>query len=720
MRIVNISYRLPVSFINKNDQVELKPSNGGLANAIRCLGSPSDELHWAGVADFSRVDYLKGAPQYDGEFTLHPIFMDKELNHDYYNGFSNAVIWPLFHYFPSFVEYKPSHFEAYMEANRVIAEAINPLIKDGDVVWIHDYQLLPLSSMIREKHPEAKIGFFLHIPFPSYELIRLLPKNCRDTLVKSMLGADLIGFHTYDYAQHFLTSVQMIEGIQHKHFDLLYKNRRIHVGVYPISIDFGKFNDALLQEKVLEEKNKIKNLYEGKRIIFSVDRLDYTKGIVYRLKGFEKFLMTYPEWKEKIVFLLVAVPSRDAIIRYVERKQMVELLISEINGRHGNTKWSPIVYQYASVGFEELMALYTSCDIALISPLRDGMNLVAKEFVASRRDQEGVLLLSDMTGAAKELTDALLFNPLDEDEIADKIKLALEMPTGEQRSRMQVMQEHISRYDINKWCGEFMMDLKRCTSHSHPQPLYFKYRKEVLERFQHAGSRLILLDYDGTLADFTPIPDLAQPEERVLELLRDLAANPRNRVVIVSGRDQATLEKWFGALPIDLIAEHGIFTKIAGAWKLGISDPLFWRQGVLDIMETFAQNCSGAFVEEKSFSLCWHYRNTVQESGFAQSRELVSVLSDYLISTNANMIDGNKVVEVKPAQINKGLSILQNLFPTQYDFCLSIGDDKTDEDMFEVVNEIGGITIKVGKTGSQAKYSLETVQMVISFLEHLR
>lgn len=720
MRIVNISYRLPVSFINKAERIEIKSSNGGLTNAIKCLKSSDNELHWIGVADFTRVDYLKGAPLYDGEFIIHPVFLDKELNHDYYNGFSNAVIWPLFHYFPSFVEYRPNYFEAYMEANRIIADAVLPIVKAGDIVWIHDYQLLPLSSMIREKQPDAKIGFFLHIPFPSYELIRLLPKNCRDTLVKSMLGADLIGFHTYDYAQHFLSTVQMIEGIQHKHFDLLYKNRRIHIGVYPISIDFKKFNNALQRDAVVQGKNNIKALYEGKKIIFSVDRLDYTKGIVYRLRGFEKFLTMHPEWKERIVFLLVAVPSRDSIHKYVERKQMVELLISEINGRHGSTRWSPIVYQYGSVEFDELMALYTSCDIALISPLRDGMNLVAKEFIASRREQDGVLLLSDMTGAAKELTDALLFNPLDEDEIASKIKFALEMPPDEQKARMHVMQKHISRYDINKWCEEFIMDLNRCSSQAYPQPLYFKHRKEVLESFQNSNKRLILLDYDGTLTDFTSKPEHAQPNSNVLELLQELAANPKNRVVIVSGRDQETMEKWFGNLAIDLIAEHGIFTKIAGTWKLGISDPIFWRKGVLEIMETFAENCNGSFVEEKSYSLCWHYRNSAYESGFAQSRELVSVLSDYLISTNANMIDGNKVIEVKPAQINKGVSILHNLRPTEYDCCIAIGDDKTDEDMFEVINELGGVTIKVGKTGSQAKYSLETVQMVISFLEHLK
>lgn len=690
-------------------------------SAVKSLKNSDNELHWVGVADFTRVDYIKGSELYNGDFTLHPVFLDKDLNDDYYNGFSNAVLWPLFHYFPSFVEYKPNYFDAYMNANRIIADEVLLQIKSGDTVWIHDYQLLPLAAFIRERAPEAKIGLFLHIPFPTYELIRLLPKNCRDMLIKGMLGADLIGFHTYDYAQHFLTTVQMIVGVQHKHFDLLYKNRTVRVGAYPISIDFQKFNDALLSPKVIEEREKINAMYEGKRIIFSVDRLDYTKGLVYRLKGFAKFLTLYPEWKGNIVFLLVAVPSRDAILKYVERKQMVELLISEINGSHGSTKWSPIVYQYDSVGFDELMALYTCCDVACISPLRDGMNLVAKEFVASRRAEDGVLLLSDMTGAAKELTDALLFNPLDEEEIAHKIKFALEMPKPEQQIRMKNMQSQIQKYDIHKWGSEFNEDLNLvCSAQYYPDTLDFMNKKEVLEQFQNADQRLILLDYDGTLSEFHTKPEMAKPSTAVLELVADLAKNPKNTVAIISGRDRNTLEEWFGALPLTLIAEHGTFAKLDDDWKCTITDPIFWKQGVHKIMDNFAENCTGSFVEEKSFSLCWHYRNATQESGFSQSRELISILSDYLISTNANIIDGNKVVEVKPIQINKGTAILHAFDPQNYGFILCLGDDRTDEDMFEVVNQLDGVTIKVGKASSAAKYRLETVQMVLSFLAHLK
>ena len=720
MRIINISYRLPVSFKKKNDQIELKSSSGGLVSAILSLKKNEDELHWVGVADFPLIDYQNGKDLYLGEFKLHPIFLDKTINSGFYSGFSNGVIWPLFHYFPSFVEFNAINFNYYMEANRIIAKNVcETLLENDDIIWIHDYQLLPLADMIREMKPKVKIGFFLHIPFPSYELIRLLPKYCRDVLVQSMLGADLIGFHAYEYAQHFLHTVQMIKGIQHKQFVLLYKNRDIKIDVFPISINYENFNMAFLEPKIEDERNKLKNLYSGKKIIFSVDRLDYTKGIMYRLQGFSEFLRLFPEWREKIVFLLVAVPSRADLKRYKERKQMIEVLISEINGKYGNLKWTPIVYKYGSVEFQSLLGLYTSCDIALISPLRDGMNLVAKEFIASRNDEDGVLLLSDMTGAAKELTDALLFNPLDENEIALKIKAAIDMPTDERKTRMKNLRTQVKTYNVEKWSQDFMETLNEvCNSKSFPETLCEEKTKEIIAHFQVSQKRLILLDYDGTLTSFEPTPELALPSRKLIDLLTNLGNNPKNILVLVSGRDRNTLDTWFGKLPLILIAEHGTFIK-KSEWKSTITDALQWKEGVLKIMKQFALNTSGAFLEEKTYSICWHYRNVEELKGFAQSRELINLLNDYLVGSGASIIDGNKVIEIKPAQINKGSAIQLAFDVKEYDFCIAMGDDQTDEDLFAVVAQYKGITVKVGQAASKAKYRLETIQMVHSLLEKL-
>ncbi len=719
MKIINISYRLPVSFRRIEGNIDVRSSAGGLVSAVLSLKNESNELHWVGVADFLKADYHEGKTRFSSNFALHPVFLDKNVNYGFYNGFSNTVLWPLFHYFPAFVEFKPSHFTAYMQANTILAEEACKIIGPGDIIWIHDYQLMPLAEMIRKIKPDARIGFFLHIPFPAYELIRLLPKYCRDTLVKGMLSADLIGFHTYEYAQHFLTTAQMIAGLQHKQFELLYNNRPVRVGVFPISVDFDKFTNALLDPLIEQERAKLKSVYQDKSIIFSVDRLDYTKGISFRLRGFARFINDYPEWREKIVFILVAVPSREVIRKYIERKQMIEMLISEINGKFGTTQWTPVVYHYGSLNFQELTGLYTGCDIALISPLRDGMNLVSKEFVASRSDEDGVLLLSDMTGAAKELTDALLFNPLDEEEISVKIKMALSMTLDERRLRMTNMRNQVRKHDVLRWGNNFIRELEEvCARKIYPDRMHDETKGMIRRKYLKAHKRLILLDYDGTLAAFQPVPHMARPGQDVLDVLSLLALDPGNEVVLISGRDRQTLEEWFGHLPVMLIAEHGCFVR-QKSWHSTIVDPLIWKDGVHRIMQIFADNCSGAFVEEKNFSLCWHYRNSDPYSGFSQSRELISLLHDYLTGANTHIIDGNKVIEVKPAQINKGTAVLHAFNVRDFDFCLAVGDDMTDEFLFEVMQHYDAITVKVGEAGSIARYRIERIESVIAFLSQL-
>ncbi|HSZ26244.1 MAG TPA: bifunctional alpha,alpha-trehalose-phosphate synthase (UDP-forming)/trehalose-phosphatase, partial [Cytophagaceae bacterium] len=635
MKIINISNRLPISLQENEIGIRLKNSSGGLVSAVESLRVGENKLDWVGIADFTEEEWLKGKEIYSGNFNLHPIFIEDKLNSLYYNGFANSVFWPLFHYFPSFVEYKKNYFDAYLEVNKQIAEQIYSLIDPDDLVWIHDYHLIPLVSYLRKLAPTIKIGFFLHIPFPSYELIRILPKECRNTLAMSLLGADLIGFHTYDYLQHFATTVQMIAGIQHKNFEVQYEGRIIKMEAFPISIDFDKFHDAYDHPQVTIERNKIKELYSGKKILFSVDRLDYTKGIIYRLKGYANFIEKNPEWKEKIIFILIAVPSRDSISKYAERKVIIEKLIAHINGKYGNYKWSPIVYQYGSVDFVQLVGLYTSCDIALISPIRDGMNLVAKEFVASRKDKLGVLLLSDMTGSAKELMEALLFNPLDEIEISHAINRALNMPEDEQEKRIARMQRQIKNNNVFNWSNNFIKEMKKIKLVPNvSKQLNEKDNHCLFQKYKNAKKCLFLLDYDGTLSEIKSHPNLAFPTEILFTVIRQLCNNPKNDLAIISGRRKESLEKWFGDIPLTLIAEHGMSVKKGAHWENLATESLQWKQDVKIIMERFSENCALTFVEEKNSSLSWHYRNADAEVGFAQSRELIHLLNNYLISNN--------------------------------------------------------------------------------------
>ncbi|RYY51863.1 MAG: bifunctional alpha,alpha-trehalose-phosphate synthase (UDP-forming)/trehalose-phosphatase, partial [Chitinophagaceae bacterium] len=365
----------------------------------------------------------------------------------YYNGFSNSLLWPLFHYFPSFAEYDPSFFDAYITVNRAFYRALAAEIKPGDVVWIHDYHLLPLAGMLRDKFPDLTIGLFLHIPFPSYELFRVIPKRWQKALLEGMLGADLIGFHTAEYVAHFLKTVDMSLKTEHDEQYIQWGTRQVQVDAFPVSIDFEVFNSAFDHPGVDSLRLKYQQMKGKKKMIFSVDRLDYTKGIYNRLIAYERFLQRYPEYKGNIVFVLVMVPSRDTITKYSEKKKLIDEFIGNLNSTVGDISWQPVIYQYDHLDFNELLALYTTCDLALITPLRDGMNLVAKEFVASRKDEKGVLVLSEMAGAAAELKEALLINPNDADELADNIAAGLGMSEEEQRSRMRSMRQLVQKYD---------------------------------------------------------------------------------------------------------------------------------------------------------------------------------------------------------------------------------------------------------------------------------
>ncbi|GAA4407940.1 bifunctional alpha,alpha-trehalose-phosphate synthase (UDP-forming)/trehalose-phosphatase [Nibrella viscosa] len=723
-RLVIISYRLPFTFKTENRTVSVKPSAGGLVTAVKSLdlSGSSQKPVWVGCADFTqRLWETNRQLVADDDFEYVPVFLDKKTNQDFYNGFANSVLWPLFHYFPSFVDYRHSYLEAYQAANEAVSAVVGEVVQPNDIVWVHDYHFLALPQLIRERHPAATIGFFLHIPFPSYELLRLLPGKCRNYLLSGLLGADLVGFHTTDYTIQFLQSVQLALGMQHRMWKIAYQERLVQSGVYPIGINYAMFNDAYSDEEVIRERIELKSAYKDQKIIFSVDRLDYTKGVMQRLDALDAFLQEYPEWQGKIVFILVVVPSRDEIQRYWERKQMIEQAVGRINGKYGTLTWLPIMYQYASLAFPQLIALYTACDVALITPIRDGMNLVAKEFIASRKDQQGVLILSEMTGAANELGEALLINPLDEFEVAEQLKLALEMEPAEQTRRMAIMQQRISKYDVEKWANSFMNDLlqtQETLKKSQPRQLKTARKQTLLNQFAEAQSRLLLLDYDGTLSAFASKPELAAPSSDVIDVLQKLASIPGNTVVVISGRDHETLESWLGHLPIDMVAEHGAYLKQEGVWRNDLLDDDSWKALVRPFLNDFASRCPDAFIEEKNYSLAWHYRNADPDTGFIRSRELIHTL-EHLLPYQLRVLDGNKVVEIKNVDTDKGKVARQLALAHPYELVVAIGDDRTDEDMFCALTLKNHFTIKVGRGSTNARHRVENVSQVLALLKEL-
>jgi trehalose 6-phosphate synthase/phosphatase len=464
-RLFIVANRLPVCISEEDNRPSIKPNAGGLVSAIKSYVQNSNvqfsEIFWAGVPGCTPTVWNEAINHLqESAFTYLPIMVFKEQYEQYYNGFSNSVLWPLFHYFPSYAEYSQEEYEQYVLVNEHFAEILVRHCREGDTVWIHDYHLLPLAGMLRKHLPGITIGFFQHIPFPSYELFRLLPTKWQQDILNGMLGADLIGFHTIDYTAHFLQTVQMVLGLDNERNILRFKDRLIKVDVFPISIDYKTFHHAFDTENVVAMRETLKEKLNGRKVIFSVDRLDYTKGVHNRLKAYELFLKQNLQYHDKVVFIIVVVPSRDTIPKYIERKRMIDETISSINSHIGNIHWQPVIYQYNTLEFDHMVALYTACDLALITPLRDGMNLVAKEFVASRKDKKGVLIISEMAGAARELGDALTINPNDTFEMAQKIKEGLEMDEGEQCRRIENMQNRIEHYDINAWSEDFMTGLK--------------------------------------------------------------------------------------------------------------------------------------------------------------------------------------------------------------------------------------------------------------------
>ncbi len=728
-RLVIAAYRLPFKFTKLKNGYKAVQNSGGLVSAILALSENFNKINnqavnskivWAGTVDNLAEDSFSKKFENDF-FDIIPVNIPQKLNDLYYGGFCNDLIWPLFHYFPSYSVFNNDYFKAYEDANVKFCDELVKVIKPGDFIWVHDYQLLLLPEMIRKKIPDATIGFFLHIPFPSYEIFRLLPRPWREAIINGMLGADLIGFHTHDYTQHFIKCVKRTTGFECRQNIIYTSNKLVKADAFPIGIDYEKFHSACLNKKVLNEKRKIKEHLSGQKLIFSVDRLDYSKGLLLRLKGYETFLEKFPKWHSKVVFNMVVIPSRDNIEKYKDMKMEIESMIGRINGKYSSLAWRPIIYQYKSLTFNELIALYDLSDVGLITPLRDGMNLVAKEYIACQIENKGVLILSEMAGAAAELSEALIINPADNIEMAEAIFNALEMKAVEKNTRLERMQNRISSYNVFAWSFDFFNqthDIKE-----QQKIMSVRYINKIISdkidlNYQNAVSRILFLDYDGTLVSFNKYPELATIDRNTLEIIKKLAIDSKNQIVIISGRDREFLERQFKHVNVTLVAEHGYFIKKAGEnWEATITTDLLWKEAVMPILIEYVSRCNGTFIEEKTGSIAWHFRNA--DSDFAQLRlhELRDDLAEIIRhKTDFEILEGNKVLEVKSGKYDKGQAAISLMKDLHFDFILAAGDDKTDEFLFKAMPDLA-YTIRVGLSPSLAKYNVSNFSNLLMLLK---
>ncbi len=709
-RLLIVSNRLPVTVTRSDGDFIVSPSAGGLATGLRGPHQRSGALWIGWPGDLPRLSKEERAVLEErlAAVGTAPVYLTQSEVRRYYEGFANGVLWPLFHYLTDKVQ--PDEGEnwlAYTEANQRFAEAVAAHYRRGDVVWVHDYQLALVPVLLRQILPEARIGFFLHIPFPSSDVFRVLP--WRTEMLEGILGADLVGFHTYSYLRHFSRALNLILRVEVTGNKLQYANRDIRLGVFPMGIDAGHFERMAETAPVLEEVASIRRDLGGRKLLLGIDRLDYTKGLPHRIMAVDRLIEREPSLRGKIRFVQVVVPSRTKVESYRNYRQELDGLVGHVNSRHATIHSVLIHYLYHSISQEQLVAFYRAADVMLVTPLRDGMNLVAKEFVATRTDDSGVLVLSEFAGAASELAEALQVNPYDTDATATAILAALSMPEEERRTRMQALRRRVATYDSYRWAESFLAALDaarprtatRAGRVSSPQTL-----ARVAEQLRGAWGRVLLLDYDGTLVPYATSPQLAAPDAELLDLLKALAAHPRTVVHLISGRPPDVIQRWFGSLPITLHAEHGFWSRFyPGGWWLPLhAEAPGWKEKVAPILNDALRTTPGSFLEEKTAAMAWHYGMADPEFGERKAAELTRRLLRDLKELGVDLVPGDRVLEVRMAGTHKGVIAERiGLEPADGMGVLAMGDHRTDEELFAVLPP-GSVTVHVGSRPSKAAY----------------
>ena len=720
MKLYIISNRLPVKAVHRDGAYLFTRSEGGLATGLHALHTRY-EKHWIGWpgVDVETDEDRRSIREELAKMNFHPIFLTPEQIANYYEGYSNSTIWPLCHYFFAFTRYRKDFWEAYRKVNALFCEEILRRIEPDDIVWVQDYQLMLLPGLLREHRPALRIGYFHHIPFPSYELFRILPE--RAEILRGVLGADLVAFHTHDYMRHFIGTAERVLHIDFRLDETQIGNRCVRVDALPMGIDYAAFHGISSNAGAQPLIAKTREQFGDRKPILSVDRLDYSKGILHRLRGFGSFLERYPEYRGQATLAMVIVPSRDRVNSYADLKTEIDKEIGAINGRYSTMEWTPVRYFYHGFSFEELAAMYYVADVALVTPLRDGMNLVAKEYVAVKNDNPGVLILSEMAGASVELADAIRINPNETEQIASALAIALEMPVREQLQRIRRMQTVISEQTVNRWAADFMAGLAEVCRKNRSvkqRQLTPETLERILHTYRHTRQRLLLFDYDGTLAPICSRPEEAAPGRELYKVLCTLVADRSNRVVISSGRDHATMERWFGKLPVSLAAEHGAFYREGrGGWHANLHHAP-WDPELLELMNRFVERTPHSRLEQKQTALAWHYRETDEWLGTLRAQQLMTALIPLCMRLHLQIMPGSKVVEVKSPEFSKGSEVRRLLRRERYDFILAMGDDTTDDDMFRALPR-AAVTVKVGAASEYARYNLWRQSDVLPFLERL-
>lgn len=718
--LVLVSNRLPMT-VARNDGggFEVRPSTGGLASGLRGIHDRMGGrwIGWPG-ATLEPEEWPALERELEASAAM-PVALSPTEVDEYYHGVANGLLWPLLHYQVDRLPMAAGNWETFERVNARFADAVVQAYQPGDLVWIHDYHLFLLPRMVRERLPDARIGFFLHVPFPSSEVFSLLP--WRREIIQGMLGADLVGFHTAGYLRHFSATLRRVAGLDIDVDSVAVDGRRVRLGVFPLGVDAENLAAMSESPAVVDCARGFREQSNDEQWLVSVDRLDYTKGIPRRILAVDALLEANPALREHVRLVQVTAPSREESAAYSRLHAQVDELVGRVNSRWATPNWSPIHHIHRSLPTERLLSLYLAADAMVVTPLRDGMNLVAKEFVAARNDGDGVLVLSEFAGAAAELPGAVIVNPYNVPATAAAIERALKLPEGERRKRMAGMRRSVLTNTAQRWAEQFIDALASAPGRSGAGTSVANERPPIPAPDQHVT---VLLDYDGTLVPFAPTPDAAIPDEPLLELLARLTAGGA-AVQIVSGRPVHFLDSHFGELLVGLHAEHGLWMRAPAstAWTRRSVPADTWRDAVRQHLEQFVSSTPGSMLEQKDASFSWHFRLADQEFaddadyGESQARELRLLLNEVLGNQRAQVLLGNRVIEVRPAMVNKGL-VAQGLPFDPTECIIAIGDDKTDEDLFRALPD-SAITIKVGPGATSARYRVESVDEVRAYLRQM-
>ncbi|KAH1054995.1 hypothetical protein J1N35_033060 [Gossypium stocksii] len=709
------------------------------------------------------------------KFKCVPAFLPPEIFSKFYHGFCKQHLWSLFHYM---LPYSANHggrfdrslWEAYVAANKIfsqrVIEVINP---EDDYIWIHDYHLMVLPTFLRRRFNRLRMGFFLHSPFPSSEIYRTLP--VREEILKALLNSDLIGFHTFDYARHFLSCCSRMLGLEYQskrgYIGLEYYGRTIGIKIMPVGVHMEQIESALRVADKESTIHEFKQKFDGKTVLLGVDDMDVFKGVNLKLLAMEQMLKQHPKWQGRAVLVQITNPARGRGKDLEDTQAEIQASCKRINEMFGKPGYEPIVFINRPISLTERVAYYTIAECVVVTAVRDGMNLTPYEYIACRQGvfesvpssesngpKKSMLVVSEFIGCSPSLSGAIRVNPWNFEATAEAMNEAISMADAEKQLRHEKHYRYVSSHDVAFWSRSFFQDMERtCKDHFRRRcwgiGLSFGFRVVALDPnfrklsidhiesvYVRSKNRAILLDYDGTVMPQTS--HNKTPNAEVISIVNRLLGDTKNTVFVVSGRGKESLDKWFSPCKkLGIAAEHGYFMRWSSddKWEVcGPNSEFGWKQIAEPVMRLYTEATDGSSIETKESALVWHHRDADPSLGSSQAKEMLDHLESVLANEPVTVKSGQFIIDVKPQGVSKGV-VAEKVFTTmaksgkQADFVLCIGDDRSDEEMFEIISSAisSGIlssntsvfACTVGQKPSKAKYYLDDPAEVINMLEAL-